>query len=239
MTLQKDEVSHLYGPSDFDALTCDSPKVCIGAGTGLGECYLTPSSDGTYTCFPSEGGHVEYAPRCDLEVELLQYLSDLFNKQGHRRVSVERIVSGKGLANVYDFLSKKFRNDVDTAIHDEFIKSDDTQGQIVGENAATDKLCRQAMDIMMSAYGCEAGSAALKWIPRSGLFITGGLTPKNIVYIKGEDTKFMESFVNKGRLSPLLESIPTYAVMVEDLGIRGAHKAAMNLYTELYYQKSN
>jgi glucokinase len=76
-----------------------APIACIGAGTGLGECFLTPTgSAGGYVCFPSEGGHAEFAPRNDLEIELLAYLKNKFAQ--HHRISVERIVSGTGLANV-------------------------------------------------------------------------------------------------------------------------------------------
>lgn len=76
-----------------------SPIACIGAGTGLGECFLTPTnSNGGYVCFASEGGHAEFAPRNELEVEMLNYLKHKFSQ--HHRISVERIVSGTGLANV-------------------------------------------------------------------------------------------------------------------------------------------
>mmetsp|Transcript_42 Transcript_42/g.72 ORF Transcript_42/g.72 Transcript_42/m.72 type:complete len:149 (-) Transcript_42:17-463(-) len=101
-------------------------------------------------------------------------------------------------------------------------------------NAKPGTLCQQAMSIMMSAYGCEVGSAAIKWIPIGGLFVTGGLTPKNIQYIDGKDTEFMKSYLNKGRVATVLDRIPLYAVMVEDLGVRGAHKAAMMEYERLY-----
>lgn len=78
-----------------------APIACIGAGTGLGQCFLTPSA-GSYQCFPSEGGHAEFAPRNELEFGLLRFLKDKF-KQKHR-VSVERVVSGSGLANIYEYL---------------------------------------------------------------------------------------------------------------------------------------
>ena len=83
-----------------------APIACIGAGTGLGQCYLTPSGsdgvDGDYRCFPSEGGHAEYAPRNELEFRLLTFLKEKFNAK--HRVSVERIVSGTGLSNVSTYI---------------------------------------------------------------------------------------------------------------------------------------
>jgi glucokinase len=210
------------------------PKCCIGAGTGLGECYLTPSgaeNGGSYQCYPSEGGHVEYAPRNELEVSMFRFLSEKFCTT--HRISVERVVSGKGLANVYEFLAHKYPERIDQVVHKEFVVAGDEQGKVVGINSdKPGSLCEQAMSIMISAYGCEVGSAAIKWIPTGGLFVTGGLTPKNIKYIEGHKTDFMLSYLDKGRVSPLLERIPLFAVMVEDLGVRGVHKAA-----QLEYEK--
>lgn len=86
----------------------NAPIACIGAGTGLGECFLTPDGKGSYDCFPSEGGHAEFAPRSEREYRLLNFLKMRFEQK--HRVSVERVVSGIGLANVYDFL----RQDAET-----------------------------------------------------------------------------------------------------------------------------
>lgn len=240
------------------------PKACIGAGTGLGQCFLTPNegADGGWQCWPSEGGHVDFAVRNQLENELADYLKDTLhtgkvtiendkkevtvNKNmtpkialtrkietlpKPTRISVERIVSGKGLANVYKFLSEeKYPNDCDEEIHSEFLKAGDMQGKVVGTNADTSLLCGKAMEIMMGAYGSECGNCALKFLPTSGLYVTGGLTPKNISYIRSEDgqkeTTFEKAYWDKGRLKILLETIPFFAVMVEDLGLRGARFCA-------------
>jgi glucokinase len=73
---------------------------------------------------------------------------------------------------------------------------------------------------LLSAYGSEVGCAAIKWIPTGGLFVTGGLTPKNIKQIEGSDSEFMKAYYDKGRVSKILDNIPLFAVMVEDLGVR-------------------
>ena len=78
-----------------------------------------------------------------------------------------------------------------------------------------------------SAYGSEAGSSAIKFIPTGGLFVTGGLTPKNIKFIEGQDSPFMQAYNDKGRVKPILEYVPAFAVLTEDLGVRGAHKCAV------------
>ena len=146
------------------------PKVCVGAGTGLGECYLTKSSlhpELGYECYPSEGGHVDFVPRGSLEVELLEYLKAKFDCPN--RISVERIVSGRGLANVYEFLAQKFPERVDKAIHEEFLAAGDMQGRVVGVNSRTEgSLTAQAAQIMITAYGAEVGNASLKFIPTGG-----------------------------------------------------------------------
>jgi glucokinase len=81
--------------------------------------------------------------------------------------------------------------------------------------------------LIYSAYGCEVGSSAIKFIPTGGMFVTGGLTPKNIKFIEGQDSPFMKAYHDKGRVKPVLENVPIFAVMVEDLGVRGAHKCAV------------
>jgi glucokinase len=82
------------------------------------------------------------------------------------------------------------------------------------------------METMITSYGSECGSVAIKLIPTGGLYVTGGLTPKNIDWIEGEDSHFLKAYFDKGRVSPLLEDVPLFAVMVEDLGVRGARKRA-------------
>lgn len=227
LTLNPDEMRELT-PGSLNMMDPLGPKVCVGAGTGLGECFLAPDSKGRYTCFASEGGHVEWAPRNELEIELWNYLRGKFSYRN--RLSVERVVSGPGLANVYEFLAHKYPNKIDKQVHQEFEKETDLKGKVVAVNAKEGSLCRQAMEIMMSAYGCEAGSAAIKFIPTGGLFVTGGLTPKNIQYIQGENSPFMKAFKDKGRVAPLLEYVPAFAVMTEDLGVRGAYKCAVMEY---------
>ena len=227
LTLEPREVRELT-PGSHKLINCTGPKVCVGAGTGLGECYLTAGNDGSYKAFPSEGGHVEFSPRTPEQIELLQYLMKKFESKS--RISVERVVSGRGLANVYEFLAQKYPGRVDQKVHAEFLEAGDLQGKVVAENATEGSLCLDAIETMMTAYGCEVGSAAIKFIPTGGMFVTGGLTPKNIHFIEGQDTCFMKAYRDKGRVAPLLDKIPLFAVMVEDLGVRGAHKCAVLEY---------
>jgi glucokinase len=146
LTLQRDEVRELI-PGSHKMMEMGGPKVCVGAGTGLGECYLTPSGKGDYNCFPSEGGHVEFNPRSDLEIKMRSYLMKKFGNP--HRISIERVVSGTGLANVYEFLAQEFPDKIDKSVHEEFLIAGDEQGKVVAVNAKEGSLCRQALDIMM------------------------------------------------------------------------------------------
>lgn len=218
-------------PGSKERMDPTGPKACLGAGTGLGECFLTTSSyhpEEGYECFASEGGHADYSPRTDIQVDLLRYLKSKYEEPN--RVSIERVVSGKGLANVFEFLAKTYPDKVRLDISEEFQGAKDMQGRVVGTNANADvnpcPLCVESMEIMMSAYGAEASNCAVKFIPTGGLYVSGGLTPKNIKFIQGTDSPFMKAYKDKGRLSDLVNSIPLFAVLVEDLGLRGARVCA-------------
>eukprot|EP00429_Kryptoperidinium_foliaceum_P006230 CAMPEP_0176021684 /NCGR_PEP_ID=MMETSP0120_2-20121206/10536_1 /TAXON_ID=160619 /ORGANISM="Kryptoperidinium foliaceum, Strain CCMP 1326" /LENGTH=368 /DNA_ID=CAMNT_0017354805 /DNA_START=30 /DNA_END=1134 /DNA_ORIENTATION=+ len=228
LTLKQSELKELT-PGSHNKIDPSGPKVCVGAGTGLGECFLTPDAEGVHTCFPSEGGHVEWAPRNELEVKLWRYLKEKFKYKN--RVSVERVVSGRGLANCYEFLAKEFPDRVDKKMHAEFETAGDLQGKVVSDQAHAVKgsLGEQALEIMCgksridaSNLKSEVGSAGVKFIPTGGLYVTGGLTPKNIQFIEGANSPFMKACLDKGRVTPVLDNVPIFAVMVEDLGVRGA-----------------
>eukprot|EP00558_Chaetoceros_sp_UNC1202_P003656 CAMPEP_0197234778 /NCGR_PEP_ID=MMETSP1429-20130617/2438_1 /TAXON_ID=49237 /ORGANISM="Chaetoceros sp., Strain UNC1202" /LENGTH=291 /DNA_ID=CAMNT_0042693265 /DNA_START=105 /DNA_END=980 /DNA_ORIENTATION=- len=222
-------------PGSMDRIDVHGPKACVGAGTGLGECFLTTSSlhpDEGYECYPSEGGHVDYTPRSEKEVGLWNHLRDKFGKTA--RVSMERVVSGKGLANVYEYLSKVRSTEVRPDIQDEFEGAGDMQGRVVGVNANDETnpcpICVEAMEIMVSTYGAEVGNSAVKFIPTGGLYVSGGLTPKNINFIQGQESSFMKAYKDKGRLTDLVMNIPLFAVMTEDIGMRGARVCALREY---------
>jgi len=156
--LQVSQIPHCLGVLLYSALTLScisqrgkrnlsSPIACIGAGTGLGECFLAPDNDGTYLCFPSEGGHADFAPRGPVEEGLLQYLKEKF-KQAYR-VSVERVVSGTGLVNIYEYLAATRPAEVDAEIQ----KKVDEDGELAGATIATNTqnaICRDAMQLFAS-----------------------------------------------------------------------------------------
>eukprot|EP00240_Pyramimonas_obovata_P002321 CAMPEP_0118929704 /NCGR_PEP_ID=MMETSP1169-20130426/6631_1 /TAXON_ID=36882 /ORGANISM="Pyramimonas obovata, Strain CCMP722" /LENGTH=449 /DNA_ID=CAMNT_0006871951 /DNA_START=93 /DNA_END=1439 /DNA_ORIENTATION=- len=217
------------------------PIACIGAGTGLGEVFLTACSNGVYEAWPTEGGHAEFAARNDLTYELQKFLKKKFNEKN--RVSVERVVSGIGLANVYSFLRQaqcdaegqpaaagsQLMDKVVKEVDEEILNAGDQAGGAVAKNTGRCELCALAVDIMFSTYGAEAGVAALKWIPKGGLYIAGGIAPKNKGYLVEEGNAFMEAYYDKGRLSKVVKDIPVRLVLSEDIGQRGAQLVATRL----------
>jgi glucokinase len=191
----------------------------ISAGTGLGEAGLFWNGSG-YEIFASEGGHCDFAPRTELEIELLRYLVARF---GH--VSFERIVSGPGLVNVYNFLRDTHRGEEPQWLTDELAQGD--QAATISRAAVAGKsvLAEHALDLWISIYGAEAGNLALKLMATGGVFLGGGIAPKIVSKLSGP--LFMQAFVSKGRLQPLLESIPVKVITNDKIALFGAARYAV------------
>jgi glucokinase len=190
----------------------------IAPGTGLGEAGLF--WDGSrHHVFACEGGHTDFGPQGDLQIELVRFLQARF---GH--VSYERILSGPGLVNVYEFL----RDDQGGKESAEFaasLKTGDPAAVISGAALdATQPLAEKALDLWISVYGAEAANLALKVMATGGLFLAGGITPKILARLKGP--LFMQAFLAKGRLRPLVEAIPVHVVTNEKAGLLGAARCA-------------
>jgi len=229
-----------------------APIAVLGAGTGLGEAFLTTGANGDYEVWPCEGGHAEFAPRQDgsskLEFELVQYLQIKYSAKA--RVSVERVVAGRGISNIYEFLAWKYPEKVKKKIHSEFIGPMDgprlfdpsviTRAAVKGEC----ELCVKAVEMWTSAYGAEAGVVGLTYMPFGGLYLTGGVTHKLRDFVMGKHGKkhhqkaqgdhdfFMDAFLDKGRVTTMLMRVPVYLVKGEDMGERGAMLKASRLYFE-------
>lgn len=164
-----------------------------------------------------------------LTVKMWKFLKKKFSDK--KRISVERVVSGTGLANVYTFLAEEFPEQRDPKVHKEFLEAGDLQGKVVAVNSKACKLCKLAMETMFTSYGAEVGCVGVKLIPTGGLYVTGGLTPKNIDWITGKISPdgrscFLDAYHDKGRVAGILDNVPLLAVMTEDLGVRGAIKSA-------------
>ncbi|HKQ63255.1 MAG TPA: glucokinase [Candidatus Polarisedimenticolaceae bacterium] len=191
----------------------------IAAGTGLGMAILL--WDGAhYHPSASEGGHQEFAPRDALEIELLER-----QLERHRRVSVERLVSGPGLSAIYQFLVETGRAAESRRMHERLAAAEDPNA-IIGEAgvAGDDPLAVQVVDRFVSMYGSAAGDLALVAKATAGLWIGGGIAPR--ILPKLRDGNFLRAFRNKGRLSPLLESIPVRVILEPRTALIGAAACA-------------
>jgi glucokinase len=202
-----------------------APIAILGAGTGLGECFLVPSTSGNPRVFASEGAHADFAPRSALEFELLNYISEESNLE---RVSVERVVSGKGIATIYQFLRDRYPDKESETLakiyhtwREDLDKNIDLSHEISKKAIKKDDyLCQQAMQLFLEAYGAEAGNLALKLLPYGGLYVVGGFASKILPLIR--QGEFIEAFHAKGRMKTLMQKIPVYIVLNYKVGLIGA-----------------
>lgn len=187
------------------------PRLVIGPGTGLGVSALVPSGGG-WVPLMTEGGHVDFAPTDDTEMAVLNILKASF---GH--VSVERLVSGQGLLNLYKAHARI--QSVPAILS--------TPEQIT--EAALDSsspLARQVLNHFCEILGRVAGNAVLTLGSTGGVYLCGGILPHLIDFFL--QSPFQKAFVDKGRMQPMLESTPVYIVTEDYTGLLGAAEALIN-----------
>ena len=205
-----------------------TPKCCLGAGTGMGQCYLTAEASGQYLVFPCEGGHVDFAPRNAIEFGLLDFILE---RERVDRVSVERVVSGMGIPLIYHYLASKSPNLVDSEVAKE-ISIQDPGATIARFASKGDALCVQTLELFIACYGSEAGNWALKTLATGGVYVSGGIGPRFLT-IKHYQDIFMTNYLGKGRMRALLENMPVYLVTHPDVGLLGAQVVALRLLDEM------
>jgi glucokinase len=212
-TLASDNVLSLQ-PGKRDP---EGPISLIGAGTGLG-IALVHSYQGHSIVTPTEGGHVDFSPTDDEQMQLLSYL-----RKKHHRVSVERILSGPGLSNVYKFCrefplyNQQENPQLKFLMHHAADPAADILRYATQEG---DPISLRTIDIFIKCYGAASGNLALTTLPRGGLFIVGGIAPKILPLL--QDGRFLDSFLDKGRMSSLLKDIPIQIVLDPYIGLQGA-----------------
>ena len=227
VTLLNDREANAHGiatleSSDFATLnegrSASGNAAIISAGTGLGEAGLY--WDGRKLCpFATEGGHADFSPRDDREMDLLRYLATKFG-----RVSYERVLSGPGVFTIYQFLRDtnrcKQNERGESAINGGHPSAEISKAALAGGC----EICTTSMDMFISLYGAEAANLALKIMAVSGIYLGGGIAPKNLP--KFREPTFMKSFTNKGRLRSLLEAIPVRVILNDKTALRGAARHA-------------
>ena len=220
-------VPHL-GPSDFETLRRGraeeaAPIAVLGAGTGLGVSFLIHDGTG-YRVIPSEGGHMDFGPRDDKQTELFRFLRDRFRSVSGGHVSYERVLSGAGLVALYDFLTRSARADDDPETR---LAMDREDGAAVISRRAMsreDAAAVAVLELFTEIYGAMAGCLALLIQARGGVYLSGGIARQNLWALRGG--RFEAAFIDKGRLSKALDSVPVRVITNDEAGILGAAYAA-------------
>lgn len=183
-------------------------KAVIAPGTGLGEAFLVWNGSEYMAC-PSEGGHADFAPGDELQTELLRFM-----RGRYARVGYERLCSGMGLPNIYDFLRESGRAAPSPALVEKLEHASDRTPLIVEaalREPDGDALSALTLRSFVSILGAEAGNLALKVLATGGVYLGGGIAPRILPRL--EDGVFAQAFVNKGRFAGMLEGIPVHVIV--------------------------
>ncbi len=229
VTLMNDLEANAYGiaqlkPEDFEVLNPGNPKAhgnaaVISAGTGLGEAGLYWDGKSYYP-FASEGGHSDFAPSNELDLELFRTLYKKF-----KHVSWERVLCGTGLINIYEFLCVYRKSPTPDWLKKKMQEADPARVVTDAGLAGECPVCEEALDVFAHLYGAEAGNLALTLMATGGVYLGGGIAPKTIKKLKS--SLFLESFLDKGRMRKILQDIPVKVIMNDRTALLGAgHYAA-------------
>ncbi|MGA7180023.1 MAG: glucokinase [Thiobacillaceae bacterium] len=211
-------------PEQFFTLNTGRPpaggnQALIAAGTGLGMAMLINNRTG-HRISASEGGHIDFAPRNEEEVALWRFLAARYG-----RVSVERVVSGPGLVNIYEFLRHDGMNEPDW-LAQRLDENPDHPAVIAQAGLRSEAaICVKALDLFLSAYGAAAGNLVLMALATGGLYIGGGIAPKLLE--RFPQGNFMAAFTNKGRYAALMADVPIRIILEPQTALRGAAYAVL------------
>jgi len=193
------------------------PRVVIAVGTGLGVAALVRNSTGHYS-FASEGGHADFAPCNETQLELLHHLKARFE-----HVSYERVLSGNGLNSLYQFQLLKGERQADVQA------TPLSPPQIVeAADYGTDPEALAAIETFVETLGAFAGNVALQWLATGGLYLTGGVATQLHPYLTGPS--FSAAFQNKGRMREMMTRIPVSLIMERHAGLEGISEMAVKRY---------
>jgi glucokinase len=194
----------------------------IAAGTGLGEALLFFDGERHHP-MPTEGGHADFAPRSDLEAELLRHL----RARHGEHVAIERVLSGPGLVELYRFLRQRSTQPEPAGLQRALGQDEGaaviTRAALAGE----DPVCEQALDLFVSIYGAEAGNLALRSLPRGGVFVGGGIAPQILPAL--QSGRFLEAFTSKGFFEEYLRGIRVSVALEPRAPLIGSAHYALRL----------
>jgi len=220
--LKKDEV---FTIKEGNELKEPERVVVLAPGTGLGQAFLVYEGR-QRVVIPSEGGHSDFAPTDEFEILLFRYLLKKFG-----RVSYERIISGSGIPNIFDFLIEtNFGEPKKETL--ERMKTEDIAA-VISEMAIhkKDKVCEKTLDVFVSVLGAHAGNMAITFLANGGVYLAGGIPRK--ILLKLKDGTFVNSFIKKGRLSEIVKSAPVYVINNEYTALHGAARLGFKQLEDL------
>jgi glucokinase len=208
-------------PADFAVLNPGSPEIggtraLLAAGTGLGEAFLMWNG-GRYQVGASEGGHSDFAPHTEQQIELLRFM-----RRRAPQVSFELILSGRGFRTIHEFLDPSVK-------HATFADPDADPAPEITQNGLnkTCPVCVETIDLWTDIYGAEAGNLALKVLALGGVYVAGGIAIK--ILAKMKDGDFFNSFKDKWHFENLLKNIPVSVILNENAPQLGAAYEALRL----------
>ncbi len=217
----------LLGPADVSTLNQGSAVphgaiAVIAPGTGLGEAFLT--WDGSrYQAHTSEGGHVDFAPTNEVEIELLRYLLPRY-----KHISFERVCSGMGIPNIYVFLKESGRAHEPARLAELLAGADDPTPIIFNSALRADDpadISIATLNIFVSILGAETGNLALKVLATGGVYLGGGIPPRILSLL--EKGQFMQAYLHKGRFADLLSDVPIHVILNPKVALLGAASAGL------------
>lgn len=188
-------------------------RTVIAAGTGLGQAGLYWNGE-QHAPFASEGGHCDFAPRTELEFQLLCHLQQQYN-----HASWERVVSGPGLVAIYRFLCAYRDCASSNAMAEKMLTQDPAAAIVEGADREADPICVETMQLFVNLYGAEAGNQALKHMATGGVYIGGGIAPKILRWLQRPD--FIEAFRNKGQMQELMKKMPVKVILNDRTALYG------------------
>ena len=219
------EENDIYALNDYGEPEKGGTIAVIAPGTGLGEAFLV--WDGSrFLAQASEGGHADFAPTNELEIELLRYLL-----KKHDHVSYEMVCSGIGIPNIYNYFKDSGRMEVPAWLVRELENVQDPTPLII--NTALKKggscpICEATLDMFIALLGAEAGNMALKILPTGGVYLGGGIPPRILPQL--QKGLLMQNFLHKGRMSKLLSSLPVNVILKPDMALTGAAYYGLEIF---------
>jgi glucokinase len=195
----------------------DGNLALISAGTGLGEGFVTHGPRGEQA-HASEGGHADFAPRTELQAELRDWVA-----RDGKHVSYELVCSGIGMLNIYGFLRERSPDPEPEWLANER-EADGAAAITHAGLERRDPVASDALDLMVSIYGAQAGNLALTVMATGGVYLGGGIAPKILPRL--QEGAFLRAFTDKGRLSEVLERFPVRVILNELTALLGAARHA-------------